>query len=128
MPTLTVDGTQELLDAGEVVIDAQKAERFASESPDEDGNRGRIPGAIRIPASSLLDRENGTLRDASAVRERLGRLGVVPDRPVGVYCGGGVAAALATLALTEAGYPPRLFVGSFSAWASDPSRLVEPAR
>lgn len=118
------DDIQRLLDGGEVVVDARKASKFSGDELDDEGNRGHIPGAISVPGGSLLRREDGRIRDAAELHARFDALGISPERPVGVYCGGGVSAALATLVLTELGYRPELFVGSFSAWASDPARPV----
>ena len=43
---------------------------------------------------------------------------------VGVYCGSGVTAAQEVLALELAGLTAALYVGSWSAWSSDPTRPV----
>lgn len=123
LPVLTADDVQDALDAGRPVLDARKATKFTGEEADDEGNVGHIPGAVSLPAGKLVAKD-GTLRPAAEVAGLLVDAGVTPGDTIAVYCGGGVAGALETLVLGEHGYDTRLFVGSFSAWASDPSRQV----
>ena len=110
---LTADEAAAYAAAGRL-FDARDAARFTA---------GHIPGAVSAPTRDSLDAD-GLLLDANALRERLAALGIDGSRPVGVYCGGGVAAAHAVAVLGSLGIEAALFVGSFSAWSADPDRPV----
>ncbi|GIJ71168.1 sulfurtransferase [Virgisporangium ochraceum] len=110
---LTADEAAEYAAAGRL-LDARGAAAYAA---------GHIPGAVSAPTRDALDAD-GLLLDTGALRRRFADLGVDGSRPVGLYCGGGVAAAHAAAVLHAAGIETALFVGSFSAWSADPSRPV----
>ena len=79
-----------------------------------------MPGAInRFFGDHLLD---GRLdRERSA--ERLAP--IASDAAAIVYCGSGVTACHNALAMEAAGLPlPRVYVGSWSGWSTDPTRPV----
>lgn len=85
--------------------------------------RGHIPGALNLPAAELLQADR-TFLDNDALRARFLALGVDGTRPAGVYCGAGVSAAHAILALACIGVQAPLYVGSWSAWSADPELPV----
>ncbi len=106
------------------LIDVRTRPRYLGEEEPVDPVAGHIPGAVNIPAVELLA-PDGTLKPAAELRARFEAAGVRSGTPVGAYCGSGVAAAGAVLALHEAGYPDvSLYIGSWSHWVTDPNRTV----
>jgi thiosulfate/3-mercaptopyruvate sulfurtransferase len=123
LPVLDADAAQaRARDA--VLLDARGTEAYLGRAvttgrPSE----GHIPGALSAPTTQNL-LPDGQLASAEALRDRFRALGVDGTRPVGVYCGGGVAASHQIAALASIGIEAALFPGSWSAWSSDPSRPV----
>lgn len=106
-----------------VLLDVRTAERYRGEREPIDPVAGHIPGAVNLPAGDLL--ADGGLREPDALRERFAAAGVGDGVPVGAYCGSGVTAAQAVLALHRAGRTDAaLYVGSWSHWITDPGRPV----
>ena len=123
---LDADGLVEHQAAGGQVLDARPADRYRGENETIDPVAGHVPGALSLPALSLLGPE-GRLVDAEHVVTALTDAGGRTDRPTAVYCGSGVQAAHLALALEARGVGPRpaVYVGSWSDWVSDPDRPVE---
>jgi len=101
------------------LVDARGAEYF--ELDPERRATGHIPGAVSVPYDELFG-EDGALRDADAIRARFAEAGIDLSRPVGIYCGGGVAAAFESAVLHGLGVDNALYVGSWSEWSADPAR------
>ncbi len=124
-------GGMPLLDAGAaadmarhgVLLDARAPERFRGENEPVDPVAGHIPGAVNVPAASLVQAD-GRFREADALRRLFEDAGVRAGIAVGAYCGSGVAASHEVLALSLAGIPAALYVGSWSDWITDPARPV----
>jgi thiosulfate/3-mercaptopyruvate sulfurtransferase len=115
------DETAALLAAGGVVIDSREAPRYRGEIEPIDAVAGHVPGAINLPfAGNLVD---GEFRPSGELTERFAGVASEPDAIV--YCGSGVTACHNALAMEAAGLPrPRVYVGSWSGWSTDPDRPV----
>ncbi len=108
-----------------VVIDVRAPERYRGESEPIDARAGHIPGAKNVPWTKNLFAEVGgvpRMRPAAELRELYASYGA-GERDVVVYCGSGVTACLGLLALEHAGFGERarLYEGSWSDWARDPT-------
>jgi thiosulfate/3-mercaptopyruvate sulfurtransferase len=133
LPVLDADGAAALARSG-VLLDARAGERYRGESEPVDPVAGHIPGALSAPTAANVG-PDGRFLPPERLRERFTGLGVPAGlgaagdgdgaRPaVGAYCGSGVTAAHEVLALTLAGVPAALYVGSWSGWTADPGRPV----
>ncbi len=108
-----------------VLLDARAPERYRGEVEPIDPVAGHIPGARSAPFKENLDPE-GRFLSPTQLRSRLEPL--LRSLPAGdavVYCGSGVTAAHDILAFEAAGLgSPRLYVGSWSEWITDPDNPV----
>lgn len=124
----SADEAVEFAANGGAVLDSRAHERFTGEQVLIDPRPGHMPGARSAPWAALHGAD-GRLLDRAALRKHFHDVGadVVDDESTPVaYCGSGVSACLNVIAMEHAGLPPaRLYVGSWSGWAADPSRPVE---
>lgn len=107
------------------LVDARDATRFAGESPDEvDARAGHVPGAVNIPVGDAV--ADGRLRPDDDLQAQLDAVGVTDGDDVVFSCGSGVTACHGALVMEHLGFTrPRVFVGSWSAWAATPDLPVE---
>ena len=85
---------------------------------------GHIPGSISAPAGFLVDRDTNAVLDADALRARFAPALGAPQ--IITYCGGGIAAASAALALTLLGDTSvAVYDASLNEWAADPEAPLE---
>ena len=100
------------------IIDARAANRFSGEAaePRPGLRSGHIPGAKNVPFGNVLN-EDGTMKDADALRQTFEAAGVNLDKPAITSCGSGVTAAVLCLALERMGKTDySLYDGSWSEW------------
>ena len=137
MALLDANGAAELARTG-LLLDARAGERYRGETEHVDPVAGHIPGAVSAPTADNVYAD-GTFRTAADLAARFATLGALPPpltpsappaspppppSAIGVYCGSGVTAAHEVLALTLAGIPAALYVGSWSNWITDPTRPI----
>jgi thiosulfate/3-mercaptopyruvate sulfurtransferase len=103
-----------------VLVCALPASLMLGRVPTRYARRGYIPESLNEPADSLLTTDGLLLGGPrpTVLAPTSGDL----TRPVIVYCGGGISACLAALAIVLAGQPNvRIYDGSLEEWAADPS-------
>ena len=114
-----------LLDVGQQVLRALAGGPELLQQPDPvDPRSGHIPGARSLSARDNVGAD-GRLLPRDELRDRFATAGIGPESPVVSYCGSGVTACHNLIALEHAGLGRgRLYPGSWSQWANDPSRPV----
>lgn len=99
------------------LLDARSADRYAGKNETIDPIAGHIPGAVSGPYMDTVH-PDGTSRSPAELLAHFRTLldGADPENVV-VYCGSGVTAARAILAMEAAGLPgAKLYPGSWSEW------------
>ncbi len=107
------------------LLDIRNADRYRGENETIDPVAGHIPGAVSAPYAGNLDAEGRFLAPARLAERYAALLGDVrPERTV-CYCGSGVTACHALLALHHAGLGEgKLYAGSWSEWITATTRPV----
>ncbi len=122
--------TEDIVAAGENIedlrlVDARDTERFDGLKEPIDPVAGHIPGTLNVPYSESLN-ENATwksVEDLRALWEKT--LGQNPGSAWSVMCGSGVTACHLVASGLLAGLPePRVYIGSWSEWITDPGRVI----
>ncbi|MFD4506757.1 sulfurtransferase [Streptomyces sp. NPDC058457] len=98
-----------------VLVCALPSGGYAGSVPSRYSRRGHIPGSVSLPGRGL---------PAAELQETVRELG--DASPVVLYCGGGISAAGAALALTLLGREDvSVYDGSLEEWSKDPERPLE---
>lgn len=108
-----------------LLVDARDPSRYRGEQEPVDPVAGHIPGAINHFWKNNLD-EQGMFRTSIYLQQKyLDFYAGIPPHETVFYCGSGVTACHNVLAAVHAGLPwPRLYVGSWSEWCTDPGRPI----
>ena len=125
LKSLTHSIEVEEIDASkQVLLDAREQERFDGEMEPIDPRAGHIPGALCSAGSANLD-AIGKFKSVAELREKFTPAFSLEQKEVVCYCGSGVSAAQNILAMRIAGLEePKLYVGSWSEWITDPARPI----
>lgn len=98
---------------------------YDGSAPTRYSRRGHIPASRSLPGRGLLD-ASGHVLPADELAVRVGAVLDTDDSPVVLYCGGGISAAGAALALTLLGRTDvAVYDGSLEEWSKDPVRPLE---
>ncbi|MFC2688870.1 MAG: sulfurtransferase [Propionibacterium freudenreichii] len=115
-----VDAKHLLANAG-TLWDVRSPERYRGDEEPIDPKAGHIPGARNLPATEAQE-PDGTFKSPDELKKVFAA--VKPGDAV--YCGSGITASQALLAMHVAGINGvKLYPGSWSDWISDDSRPVE---
>jgi thiosulfate/3-mercaptopyruvate sulfurtransferase len=104
------------------VLDARSADRVYGTGidPVHGGQNGRIPGALNLPFTDVLNAD-GTYKSPAELRALFAAAGIDLAAPVITSCGSGVTASVLLFALHLVGVDDAaLYDGSWSEWSADP--------
>ncbi len=113
---VTMDTVRDIIKTQEaVLLDVRQGFRYRGESEPLDAVAGHIPTALNCFYEDFYN--HGDIASMEVIESLLGPV-KAKNKPIITYCGSGITAPIALLAMNEAGIAPVLYVGSFSDWIS----------
>lgn len=107
------------------LVDCRSPKEFVGEIGRGE-RKGRIPGAVNVPAGRLLNPETKTWKDPAEIEKLFEAAGVTPERRVVTYCNAGVSASVGLFALKLLGHADAAnFAGSWYEWETDPANPTQ---
>jgi thiosulfate/3-mercaptopyruvate sulfurtransferase len=113
-------------DPGVAIVNALGPQFHRGLEPSRYGRPGRIPGSVNVPAASLVNPRDKSFIPLDDAAAKFAEAGIGKDRPVVVYCGGGISATIDLFVLHQLGFDDlALYDGSMGEWARDPALPIE---
>lgn len=103
------------------VIDTRELREYQGQTPYGESRGGHIPGAVHLYFKSLIN-SMGFLKSRSDLLNTLKKLGAEPNRPVVVYCTGGIRSGWLAFVMLDMGFTNvKNYAGSMWEWAASPA-------
>jgi thiosulfate/3-mercaptopyruvate sulfurtransferase len=113
-------------DSRTVIVNALGPQFHQGLEPSRYGRPGRIPGSVNVPGASLVDPQSKALLPLAVAAAKFTAAGIVKEKRVIAYCGGGISATLDLFLLHQLGFDElTLYDGSMGEWAKDFTLPIE---